>query len=505
MAGGAVPSELQGPLHPRSIRFLYAIYVLNCVLERAWRFAQPLILARAEGGFGAIALLGLLAQLSLFAAGPAIGTVMDKADRSTTVNVAIILQTIAVVVSVLIVQRILACGLPVQATSLYPALILASILERLAAFASDVSLERDWVVALCGARRTSALALANGNLRRADQVSEFVTSLAVGYCVTQFPMNTVSGITIVINIVLAAAIVLLVQQVVRISPRAMRRRSKDRGDPEDIMWRFKKRPAGRSGADGGSGAIARGAADAARAFLRQAGSVLRDVSLTWRRYFRQPTAITSYTTVILYFNAVLAPGGLMTAYLTLIGCSGTGAAIFRSSCAVLGFMGTVLGSYLITTAGLLRTGMIAVVWQSGTLLAAGAIFFAFLGSPGEAVSGLTLWGMPAATLLFCLLVVISRAGLWMFDMAHAQILQQNVPSSEMSSVGGVELSFCSLAELCMLGLAAVVADTPRGFHILVFMSCLAVLSSALLFCGWVLSGRAAEACSRPVAPVGSKP
>jgi hypothetical protein len=57
-------------------------------------------------------------------------------------------------------------------------------------------------------------------------------------------------------------------------------------------------------------------------------------------------------------------------------------------------------------------------------------------------------------------------------------------------VGGVELSFCSLAELCTLGIAALVADRSGGFTILVLLSCVAVTGSAVLFSSWVFSGEA---------------
>ena len=40
----------------------------------------------------------------------------------------------------------------------------------------------------------------------------------------------------------------------------------------------------------------------------------------------------------------------------------------------------------------------------------------------------------AAIWAFCALIICSRIGLWMFDMAHAQILQQHVPMKEMSTV-----------------------------------------------------------------------
>jgi iron-regulated transporter 1 len=54
---------------------------------------------------------------------------------------------------------------------------------------------------------------------------------------------------------------------------------------------------------------------------------------TLNRYLAKPNK--SYATVLLYFNDVLSPGGLMTAFLTQIGCNGTNTALFRSGCAVL--------------------------------------------------------------------------------------------------------------------------------------------------------------------------
>jgi iron-regulated transporter 1 len=49
----------------------------------------------------------------------------------------------------------------------------------------------------------------------------------------------------------------------------------------------------------------------------------------WRLYLRQPILPASIAYIMLYFNAVLGPGGLMTAFLASRGLSGTAAAVFR--------------------------------------------------------------------------------------------------------------------------------------------------------------------------------
>lgn len=49
----------------------------------------------------------------------------------------------------------------------------------------------------------------------------------------------------------------------------------------------------------------------------------------WRLYLRQPILPASIAYITLYFNAVLGPGGLMTAFLASRGLNGTAAALFR--------------------------------------------------------------------------------------------------------------------------------------------------------------------------------
>ena len=52
----------------------------------------------------------------------------------------------------------------------------------------------------------------------------------------------------------------------------------------------------------------------------------------WRLYLRQPIFPASAAYIMLFFNAVLGPGSLMTAFLASKGLSGTGSALFRCFC-----------------------------------------------------------------------------------------------------------------------------------------------------------------------------
>ena len=54
----------------------------------------------------------------------------------------------------------------------------------------------------------------------------------------------------------------------------------------------------------------------------------------WKLYLSQPILPASIAYIMLYFNAVLGPGGLMTAFLASRGLSGTAAATFRCTSTV---------------------------------------------------------------------------------------------------------------------------------------------------------------------------
>lgn len=70
--------------------------------------------------------------------------------------------------------------------------------------------------------------------------------------------------------------------------------------------------------------------------VRRAAGAAQQLPRVWRAYFSQPVLPASLALIMLYFNAVLSPGGLMTAFLSSLGLPGTAAAFFRcasrSSC-----------------------------------------------------------------------------------------------------------------------------------------------------------------------------
>lgn len=161
----------------------------------------------------------------------------------------------------------------------------------------------------------------------------------------------------------------------------------------------------------------------------------------------------------------------------------------------MGFTGTWVGRKLIQRYGLLQAGKTALAIQAVMLGAATAIYAAFLSGPmpGRVAAGVAGAALPATVVVFAAAVLVSRVGLWSFDMVNAQLFQQTVSPREVASASSAEMALCSLSELTMLGLAAYVI-TPESYSLLVYGSLAAVLASNALYSWWL--GNSAEENTR---------
>lgn len=89
------------------------------------------------------------------------------------------------------------------------------------------------------------------------------------------------------------------------------------------------------------------------------------------------------------------------------------------------------------------------------LTVAATIYFGFLSGPPELGVGGSLlgvgisdacaepvFGIPLPVVAFASLIVLSRMGIWAFDMVNAQLFQQVVPQREISSASSAEMALC---------------------------------------------------------------
>ncbi|KAF2324023.1 hypothetical protein GH714_006242 [Hevea brasiliensis] len=188
---------------------------------------------------------------------------------------------------------------------------------------------------------------------------------------------------------------------------------------------------------------------------------LETIKLGWKEYMHQPVLPASLAYVLLCFNVVLAPGGLMTAFLTQRGVNPSVIGGFSGLCAFMGVLATFLSATLVKRLGILKAGAAGLVFQASLLTLAVVIYW----------SGSLSHQSPL--LFFLGLIVLSRLGHMSYDVVGAQILQAGIPSSKANLIGATEISVASLAESLMLGVA-IIANDISHFGFLAMLSLLSV-------------------------------
>lgn len=480
-------------LHPEALVSLYACYFCACFVERTWRFGLPLVLAFIPGGFQAIAILGFVAPLACTLAGPAVGRLLDSVYRPLGLGAMLAVQDLCILLSCGALAVAARTGAPLASTPLFPLMVGLAMLEKLSSISSELAIERDWVTQLAGKQNVVALARSNAYLRRTDLLCELIGAVIFGWIYSKGGLPASMAFTAAMSALAAPLQLFFIRRIAALAPSAMLH---GRSEPGAGWARL---PTWRALLENARLRKVHAAEAAARrAPLLQRARVQLAHSLDgWRSYFRQPILPSSLTFVLLFFNVVLSPGGLITAFLTLWGMDSNAMAIFRGGCATCGFLGTLVGKRLIQTLGLLRAGAAALTIQATLLAGATALYSSFLSGPAElgpsggllalgAAAGPgwpTVGGVALPVVAFAALVVMSRIGVWSYDMVNSQLFQQTVAPREIASASSAEMALCSFSELLMLGIAALSAD-PASFPLLVYASFGAVLAANVLFRAW---------------------
>lgn len=113
---------------------------------------------------------------------------------------------------------------------------------------------------------------------------------------------------------------------------------------------------------------------------------------------------------------------------------------------------------------------ILMIWSQWTTLLPGVVVFFF--QPDWVVY------------MFLMSIVISRFGLWGFDLAERQIMQESIEESLRGSVNGVENALTNLFTL-LVTILGMIFSKPFQFGVLCAASITAVGAAALSFSTWV--------------------
>ncbi|KAI4369354.1 hypothetical protein MLD38_017801 [Melastoma candidum] len=440
------------PAHPAGLYALYASSLTGSLVEQLWNFTWPSAIAMLHPSLLPVAVMGFFAKLTIIAGGPLVGKLMDLFPRVPAYNVLNVIQATAQLVSAAVIIH--AYSVTVSPSSMlqrpwFICLVLAGAIERLAGIALGVAFERDWVVLLAGVNRPIALAQANAVLNRIDLLCEIFGASLFGILLSKYDPVTCLKYAAGMMVFSLPVTVLLTWLTNKLSSGVLDR-------PKVSQYCGRK------------------CYDALPESDRIVNISLQAIRLGWKEYIQQPVLPASLAYVLLYFNVVLAPGSLMTAFLTQRGLNPSVVGGFSGLCSFMGVAATFVSAKLVERLGILKAGATGLVLQASLLTLAVAVYW----------SGTLSHCHPL--LFFLSLIVLSRLGHMSYDLIGSQILQTGIPSSKANLIATTEVAVASLAESVMLGVA-ILANDASHFRYLAALSLLSVVGAAWMFCRWLLN------------------
>ncbi|XP_077218982.1 iron-regulated protein 3 [Tasmannia lanceolata] len=442
------------PAHPAGLYALYASSLAGNLVEQLWNFAWPAAVALLHPSLLPVAVVGFFTKLAVFVGGPLVGNLMDSFPRIPAYNCLNLVQAAAQLLSAAMIIHALYSVPPTSASSVllqpwFVVLVLAGAIERLAGLALGVALERDWVVLLAGTNRPIALARANAMLCRIDLLCEIAGASLFGILLSKYDPVTCLKLAAGLMICTLPVVVVLVCLTNILSPGVLDRCT----FPPTSDKPF------------------RGSLPQLNAWNLVQKSI-DDIKYGWMEYKQQPVLPASLAYVLLYFNVVLTPGGLMTAFLTQRGLNPSIIGGFSGLCAFMGVAATFVSANLVKRLGILKAGAAGLILQASLLTIAVAVYWS--GSLSQ----------QTPLLFFLFLIVLSRLGHMSYDVIGTQILQSGIPSTKANLIGTTEVSMASLAEFVMLGVA-IIANDVSHFGFLAILSVSSVVGAAWMFCRWL--------------------
>ncbi|KAF5202465.1 Solute carrier family 40 member 3 protein [Thalictrum thalictroides] len=398
------------PAHPAALYALYASCFAGNVVEQLWNFAWPAAVALLHPSLLPVAVVGFFTKLAIFIGGPLVGRLLDHFPRVPAYNCLSSVQAAAQLLSVAMIIHAHTIPSTTAAMLLQPwflVLVFAGAIERLSGLALGVAMERDWVVLLAGTNRPIALAEANAIISRIDLLCEIVGASLFGILLSKY--DPVSCLKLAAGLMIATVpvVILLMWLSNKLSSGVL-----DRSKSPQACKMFNDMPKAGNLVEMGLDAIKHG----------------------WLEYKQQPVLPASLAYVLLYFNVVLTPGGLMTAFLTQQGLDPSIIGGFSGLCAFMGVAATFISATLVKRLGILKAGAAGLVFQASLLVLAVVVYWT--GSLSRRTP----------LLFFLSLIVLSKLGHMLYDVVGSQILQTGIPASKANLIGTTEVSIASLAE-----------------------------------------------------------
>lgn len=329
----------------------------------------------------------------------------------------------------------------------------------LSTLAGTILIEREWVVVISEGHPTEVLTNMNSIIRRIDLVCKLVAPVVAGF-LTSFVSLTASAIFLVswnlISVCLQYWLLISVYKGIPALAKKETRASKTINN-------------GLEQSTSASTETQQLLASASEERKQRQGVMERVSNLpcisSWKVYLKQDVVLPGISLALLYFT-VLSFGSLMTAALESDGIPAYVISIGRGLSAGIGISATYAYPVLQSHISTIRTGIWSVWSQWSFLLVCVA----------------SIWVQNGISSAYMLMagVAASRLGLWMFDLAVIQQMQDQVPESDRCVVGGVQNSLQSTLDL-MGYVMGVIIPNAEDFWELILISFALVTAAGIIY------------------------
>ncbi|CAB83320.1 transporter like protein [Arabidopsis thaliana] len=450
--------EEEEPSLPRSMVIsLYLGYFLARWGARTWEFSVALYMIYLwPNSLFLTAMYGVVESGSATLFGPIVGQMIDGMSYVKVLRLWLVTQNLSfivaggAVVALLVVPDLKSQNFPVFAT-LVVLTNLSGAIGVLSTLAGTVLIERDWVVVMSEGHSPAVLTRMNSVIRGIDLSSKLLSPVITGLIISFVSLRASAitfaawaTITVWIEYWLFISVYNGVPAIVQSDERRSLRSSQSQAEETDSASSFYVPLLHEEESYRNTQSRSR--------ILRILERISESSFVSaWRNYLNQEIVLPGVSLALLFFT-VLSFGTLMTATLEWKGIPTYIIGIGRGISAGVGLAATVLYPLMQSRISPLRTG----VWS-------------FWSQKEKIASYMLMAGVAA-----------SRLGLWMFDLAVIQQMQDLVPESDRCVVGGVQNSLQSALDL-MANLLGIIVSNPKDFWMLTLISFATVSLAGILY------------------------
>jgi iron-regulated transporter 1 len=329
-------------------------------------------------------------------------------------------------------------------------------MEKLAATANTVAVERDWVIIVSDTLAIERQDL-NASMRRIDLFCKLVAPVVISL-VDGLSTNVAVWTVLGVNVLCVFIEYIAIAQVYKAIPELVRTASVPTDDGSGAVEDAPEHPTANQ-----------------ESMIKSAIHLVKRAASPWREYVASPVFLASFALSLLYLT-VLSFGTTMVTYLLHTGFDPLQVSCMRIGAVLAELSGTWAAPFIMGRIGPIRSGLWFLNWQLGCLATA-AVAFALYDSNSRLVAVSLILG-----------VALSRIGLWGFDLSVQFLVQEGVEEDARGRFSSTEMGVQNVFEMLSFA-TTIVFPLPEQFKYPVFISYGAIALAAVCFAAYVRKER----------------